>query len=55
MNRDNKGMAPLGVWSKSKVEEAEPRTPIEVRGAAYIAYCKPWAPLWVDPDEADSD
>jgi hypothetical protein len=57
MNRDsNKRMAPLGSWSDSKIDEPEPRNPIELHGSAYIAFCKPWAPMWVDPDEAaDTD
>jgi len=56
MNRDNNNMAPLGSWSKSKVEESEPRNPIEVHGTAYIAFCKPWAPAWIDPEEGiDAD
>ena len=26
---------------------------IEIRGSTYLAYCKAWAPLWVDPDEEE--
>jgi hypothetical protein len=56
MNRDNNnGMAPLGSWSRSKSEETEPRNPIEVHGTAYIAFCKPWAPMWIDPEEGSEN
>ena len=53
-SRDNKnGMAPLGAWSLSKSDESEPRNPIELRGNAYIAFCKPWAPTWIDDETPD--
>lgn len=52
MNRDNNnGVAPLGSWSRSNSEETESRNPIEVHGSAYIAFCKPWAPIWIEPEE----
>jgi hypothetical protein len=46
-------VAPLGAWGRLDDEESTPRNPIEVRGSAYIAFCKPWAPAWVD-DEVES-
>jgi hypothetical protein len=57
MKRDNNnGMSPLGSWSTSDIDESEPRNPIELHGSAYIAFCKRWAPIWVEPeDSADSD
>ncbi len=55
-SRDNKnGMAPPGSWSLSKSDESEPRNPIELRGSAYIAFCKPWAPLWIDEEMPDAE
>jgi hypothetical protein len=58
-SRDNKhgkhGMAPRGAWSLSKDDESEPRNPIELHGNAYIAFCKPWAPLWIDDETPDSE
>jgi hypothetical protein len=51
-NRDNRNdMAPLGSWSRSESDDTGPRNPIEVHGNAYIAFCQPWAPLWIDPEE----
>ncbi|HET6474141.1 MAG TPA: hypothetical protein VFG38_20055 [Pseudomonadales bacterium] len=47
-------MAPLGAWGRLDEEDSQPRNPIEVRGNAYIAFCKPWAPVWVD-DETETD
>ena len=47
-------MAPLGAWGRLDDEENQPRNPIEVRGNAYIAFCKPWAPAWVD-EESEAD
>jgi hypothetical protein len=28
---------------------------IELHGAAYIAFCKPWSPLFVAPEEFDDE
>ena len=51
-NRDNRNdVVPLGSWSRSELDDIGPRNPIEVHGSAYIAFCKPWAPLWIDPEE----
>jgi hypothetical protein len=52
--RDNNKnrMTPIGSWSRTKPEETEPRNPIELRGSTYLAFCKVWAPLWIDEDEA---
>jgi hypothetical protein len=47
-------MAPLGAWGRLDEEDGEPRNPIELHGNAYIAFCKPWAPVWID-DETDTD
>ena len=47
-------MTPLGAWGRLDEEDSQPRNPIEVRGNAYIAFCKPWAPVWVD-DETETD
>ena len=45
----------MGSWSHM-VEETGPRNPIELHGAAYIAYCQAWAPQWVDTEEeSESD
>ncbi len=55
-SRDNKsGMAHMGSWSLSKSDESEPRNPIEVHGTAYIAFCKPWAPVWIDEEASDAE
>jgi hypothetical protein len=55
-NQDNNdGRAPMGSWSKDMVEETGPRNPIELHGAAYIAFCKAWAPQWIDDDESEFD
>ena len=48
-----RSMGPLGAWGLDD-EESEPRNPIELHGNAYIAFCKPWAPVWVD-DETEPD
>jgi hypothetical protein len=54
MKRDNNNrMAPLGGWSTADLEEAQPRNPIELHGSAYIAFCKPWAPMWIEPEEGN--
>ena len=47
-------MTPLGAWGRLDDEDSAPRNPIELHGNAYIAFCKPWAPVWVD-DETESD
>jgi hypothetical protein len=31
----------------------EPKGCIELHGSAYIAFCKPWAPLFVAPEDAE--
>jgi hypothetical protein len=53
--RDNKKnrLVSIDSWADDDLidEPAGPRDPIELHGAAYIAFCKPWAPLWVDPEE----
>jgi hypothetical protein len=54
--RDNKnGMAHVGAWSLSKGDDSEPRNPIELHGSAYIAFCKPWAPTWIDEETPDAE
>lgn len=52
--RDNNNrITPVGAWARTKSEENEiPRNPIEFRGSSYLAFCKVWAPLWIDEDEA---
>jgi hypothetical protein len=50
-NRNNNRMSPVGSWAKEPSEVSEPRNPIELRGSMFIAFCKPWAPLWIDEDE----
>ena len=45
----------MGAWSLSKGDESEPRNPIELHGTAYIAFCKPWAPVWVDEESLDAE
>jgi len=49
-----RAMAPLGAWGRLADEDCTPRNPIELHGTAYIAFCKPWAPKWVE-DEAEAD
>jgi hypothetical protein len=48
---NNTRTTPIGSWSRTKPEETEPRNPIELRGSTYLAFCKVWAPLWVDEEE----
>ena len=45
----------MGSWSKDMVEETGPRNPIELHGDAYIAFCKAWAPQWIDDEESELD
>src|SRR5262245_21188458 len=52
-NKD--GRTSMGSWSDYLIEETGPRNPIELHGAAYIAFCKAWAPQWIEDEEAESD
>jgi hypothetical protein len=54
--RDNKKnrIVSIDPWSDDDlIEESGPRDPIELRGNAYLAFCKAWAPMWVDPEESN--
>ncbi len=46
-------MAPMGAWAKSKLEENEMKNPIEVHGANYVAFCKSWAPEWIEDEDLE--
>jgi hypothetical protein len=53
--KGHNAMASLGAWGRLDDEEnREKRNPIELRGLAYIAFCKQWAPRWVD-EEAEAE
>lgn len=43
-------------WPLSTTEAAASPTHgmIEIRGSTYLAYCKSWAPVWIDPDDEDA-
>ena len=54
-SRQQERYGAMGAWSLSKSEESEPRNPIELHGNAYIAFCKPWAPVWIDEEASDAE
>lgn len=43
-------------WPLSTTQTAASPTSgtIEIRGSTYLAYCKSWAPAWIDPDDDDA-
>ncbi len=42
-------------WPFSAEAAAAPSSgTIEIRGSTYLAYCKAWAPVWIDPDDEDA-
>jgi len=48
-------MASLGAWGRLDDEDKERRNPIDFHGNAYIAFCKPWAPRWIDEESAEAE
>lgn len=46
---------PLSSEDDLDLEPEQPRGCIELHGSAYIAFCKPWGPLFVAPEEEDEE
>jgi hypothetical protein len=44
-------MAPLERWKTQESDESETARPIELRGSMYLAFCKRWAPLWIEDED----
>ena len=44
-------MAPLERWKIQESDETEAARPIELRGSTYLAFCKRWAPQWLDDED----
>ncbi|NJN51010.1 MAG: hypothetical protein HC809_03720 [Gammaproteobacteria bacterium] len=40
--------------AQPQVEATTSNATIAIRGNTYLAYCKAWAPLWIDPDDEDA-
>ncbi len=53
--KNQNALASLGSWGRLSEDERERRSPIELHGNTYIAFCKPWAPIWVDEETQDAD
>jgi hypothetical protein len=50
-SKKNNSMASLGAWGRLDDDESkDKRNPIELRGMAYVAFCKQWAPHWIDEE-----
>jgi hypothetical protein len=38
-------------WSIEGPDDAEVAQPIALRGSTYLAFCKVWAPVWIDEED----
>jgi hypothetical protein len=44
-------MTSLERWNVQECDESATARPIELRGSIYLAFCKRWAPQWIDDED----